>query len=136
MCNKLALSLRPLLGFLLPIALLISPASPAWAQAGNYCTSGQSPKFEHGFADLNARLGSIMGTATTCEYSDLNGTGDVEQKTSTGLAFWRKSTNTPTFTNGSEHWAHTPYGWLTWTGTSIDPPVAPSPSPIVLWIAR
>jgi hypothetical protein len=63
-----------------------------------------------------------MGNAQTCEYSDPRGTGDVEQITSAGLAFWRKSANTPTFTNGSEHWANTPAGWVSWTGDSIDPP--------------
>jgi predicted metalloprotease len=65
-----------------------------------------------------------MGQPVTCEFSDPNGSGDVHQQTSTGLAFWRKSTNTPTFTNGSQHWALTPQGLLTWLGTSIDPPGA------------
>src|SRR5262249_36337290 len=55
------------------------------------------------------------------EFADPNGTGDVHQTTTTGLAFWRKSTNTPTFTNGWEHWAHSSRGWLCWTGQSIDP---------------
>jgi hypothetical protein len=38
------------------------------------------------------------------------------------MAFWRKSTNTPTFTNGVEHWALTPHGLVTRAGPSIDPP--------------
>jgi hypothetical protein len=46
------------------------------------------------------------------------------------LAFWRKSTNTPTFTNGSEHWALTSDGPMTWTGANIDPPVASSLPPV------
>ncbi|MBV9169740.1 MAG: HNH endonuclease [Chloroflexi bacterium] len=51
-----------------------------------------------------------------------NGTGDTLQDTTSGLAFWRKSTNTPTFTNGDTHWALTPTGFISWTGSSIDPP--------------
>ncbi len=33
-----------------------------------------------------------------------------------------KSTNTPTFTDGYDHWALTQQGALHWTGSSIDPP--------------
>ncbi|MBI4492514.1 MAG: hypothetical protein HY690_06945 [Chloroflexi bacterium] len=53
------------------------------------------------------------------------------QQTTRGLAFYRKSTNTATFTNGFEHWALTTNGLLYWTGDSIDPPgvAAPSPAP-------
>jgi hypothetical protein len=69
-----------------------------------------------------------MGSPTTCEYADPSGTGDVEQKTSTGLAFWRKFTNTPTFTDGWNHWALTDGGVVTWTGSGIDPPGVASPS--------
>ncbi len=65
-----------------------------------------------------------MGTPTTCEYADPAGTGDVHQDTTTGLAFWRKSTNTPTFTNGFDHWALTEQGITYWTGSTVDPPVA------------
>ncbi|MDQ6673203.1 MAG: hypothetical protein M3069_21095 [Chloroflexota bacterium] len=31
----------------------------------------------------------------------------ARRRTSQGLAFWRKRTNTPTFTNGWNHWAPT-----------------------------
>jgi hypothetical protein len=44
------------------------------------------------------------------------------QQTTTGLAFWRKATNTPTFTDGSRHWALTSGGLVAWTGPSVDPP--------------
>jgi len=47
---------------------------------------------------------------------------DTEQNTTAGLAFWRKATNTPTFTNGFDHWALTSTGLVYWTGDSIDPP--------------
>ncbi len=76
-----------------------------------------------------------MGTPVECEHTNpVN--GDSLQQTTTGLAFYRKSTNTPTFTNGSEHWALTPTGTVYWTGGSIDPPpgtgaAAPTNRPVV-----
>jgi hypothetical protein len=101
--------------------LVIAPSQAAALQDTN-CVPGQTPTFVFGFADLKAQIGAAMGEPTTCEFADPNGTGDVHQRTTTGLAFWRKSTNTPTFTNGFDHWAHSPAGWVTWTGASIDPP--------------
>jgi hypothetical protein len=96
-------------------------ASPSFAQSATGCAADEDPSYVFGFADLHAWLGDIMGAPTTCEYADPNGTGDTEQNTSAGLAFWRKSTNTPTFTDGSTHWALTASGQVTWGGTSIDP---------------
>jgi hypothetical protein len=93
-------------------------------QTGNRCAIGSVPGFTFGFATLKARLGDAMGEPVTCEFADPNGTGDVHQQTTKGLAFWRKGTNTPTFTNGSQHWGYTPAGWVEWNGTSIDPPTA------------
>ena len=100
------------------------PASGASAQTATAqgCRPGQAPAYVFGFAELHIRRAGSMGDALSCEFPDPNGTGDVHQRTARGLAFWRKSTNTPTFTNGSEHWASTTRGFLYWTGTSIDPP--------------
>ena len=103
-------------------AVVMLPAPAALAQVAGGCAEGQAPRFMFGFADLKAHIGDAMGEPVTCEFSDPNGTGDVHQRTTSGLAFWRKSTNTPTFTNGFEHWANTPEGWVTWTGAGIDPP--------------
>jgi hypothetical protein len=75
-----------------------------------------------GFAALSTRLGANMGQPVSCEYADPNGSGDTLQDTTGGLAFWRKATNTPTFTDGSTHWALTTYGLIGWRGDSIDPP--------------
>jgi hypothetical protein len=112
-------------------ALLVHSALPAMAQAvETHCPAGQSPQFVLGNADMQAMLGAAMGQPVTCEFPDPNGTGDVHQQTTTGLAFWRKSTNTPTFTNGSEHWANTPAGWVYWTGASIDPVAGAQPWPL------
>src|SRR5437868_648879 len=102
------------------------------AQAAPHCDRDQSPQFVFGFASLKAQLGDAMGEPVSCEYSDPNGTGDTLQDTSRGLAFWRKSTNTPTFTDGAIHWAIAGAGLVTWTASSIDPPplaLQPTPPP-------
>lgn len=103
------------------VCVLLASASPTSAESAPGCGPDQSPSYVFGFADLHAWLGETMGRPITCEYADPNGTGDTEQNTSVGLAFWRKSTNTPTFTDGSRHWARTEHGQMTWTGTAIDP---------------
>jgi hypothetical protein len=103
-------------------------ATPAAAQV-DACAGGRAPSFVFGFADLKVHTGDAMGDAVTCEFPAPNGSGDVHQRTTTGLAFWRKSTNTPTFTNGFEHWGQTPSGWITWTGSNIDPPALTVDSP-------
>jgi Protein of unknown function (DUF1524) len=104
----------------LGLCLLASSVGTSPAFAADTCA--RPIEYVFGFADLHRFLGPIMGEALTCETADPNGTGDVHQQTNGGLAFWRRSTNTPTFTNGSDHWAHTDKGWLCWTGGSIDPP--------------
>jgi hypothetical protein len=71
---------------------------------------------------MKAHLGDVLGDPITCEFADPAGSGDVLQQTTRGLAFWRKSSNTPTFTDGSGHWAVTSAGWVTWTEPSVDPP--------------
>ncbi len=62
-----------------------------------------------------------MGDPIECEHVNPEN-GDSLQHTTTGLSFYRKATNTPTFTNGGEHWAITGDGLTYWTGTTIDPP--------------
>jgi uncharacterized cupredoxin-like copper-binding protein len=95
---------------------------PVTSPEATFCPPGQDPHFVFGFADLKAFIGEPMGQPLTCEFPDPNGTGDIHQFATTGLAFWRKSTNTPTFTNGYEHWGRTDRGWVYWLGDSIDPP--------------
>jgi hypothetical protein len=102
-------------------ALLLAPASGS-AQASPHCQPGQSPQFVFGFSTLAGELPAEMGAPVSCEYADPGGTGDTLQDTTGGLAFWRKSTNTPTFTDGWNHWALIDLGMLSWQGTSIDPP--------------
>jgi hypothetical protein len=114
----------------LVVAALVLAPQPGWAagaQAG--CSPGTAPGYRSGFAELHAELGDVMGESISCEYADPKGSGDVLQNTSHGLAFWRKSTNTPTFTDGAQHWAITADGLVSWTATSIDPPgVQPPPA--------
>jgi hypothetical protein len=96
----------------------VAPPAPALA-----CQQGEYPEFNDGFLALAAALHGTMGGPISCAYADPKGTGDtLQQTTGPGLAFWRKSTNTPTFTDGVQHWALTERGLVTWTGTSIDPP--------------
>jgi hypothetical protein len=114
-----------LFGFVVGLCLLASSIGTSSAAAEETCV--QPINYVFGFADIHRFLGPIMGEALTCETPDPNGTGDVHQQTTGGLAFWRRSTNTPTFTNGNDHWAHTERGWLCWSGASIDP--APDAAP-------
>ncbi len=92
----------------LALSLVPTAASAQVVPIRTNCPPGQVPRFVFGFAELQARLGpAIMGFPLTCEFADPNGTGDVLQLPTQGLAFWRKRTNTPTFTDGATHWALT-----------------------------
>lgn len=104
-----------------PAAVVPNPGRPVASAKG--CGPGVTPAFGGGFATLRTRLGpAVVGAPTSCEFPDPSGTGDVWQQTSTGLAFWRKSSNTPTFTDGNQHWALSSGGMVQWTGSTIDPP--------------
>jgi hypothetical protein len=116
--SKLRLAL-----LVLAVAAALGAQPPsAFAQAGAFCRPGEVPAFTFGFAALKAQLGPTMGDPVECAHPN-PANGDVLQQTTTGLSFWRKSTNTPTFTNGYEHWGLTPGGLVSWAGDSVDPPV-------------
>src|SRR3954452_15542413 len=116
------ISTARIFGVLLALALLLGqPANAALAQAAPYCGQGASPRYNQGFAALKASLGDPMGDPIECEHTD-GASGDVLQHTTTGLAFWRKSTNTPTFTDGYHKWALTSRGLVAWEATANDPP--------------
>jgi hypothetical protein len=123
----------PVLLLLVLVAANLTEAAPVAAaqSVATHCAAGQTPGYVFGFANLRAWLGDWMGDPLTCEYADPNGTGDVHQQTTRGLAFWRKRTNTPTFTNGTEHWALVGGGLVYWQGSSIDPrdALAAAPNP-------
>jgi hypothetical protein len=106
---------------LVAIAGLTRTTQPAAAQSAPFCARGESPTFVFGFAALREQVGDAMGAAIECEHANPDN-GDTLQQTTTGLSFYRKSTNTPTFTDGFDHWGLTSDGLVTWTGSSIDPP--------------
>jgi hypothetical protein len=104
------------------VALLVLACGPlvaSAAQAGN-CRPGQTPSIGEGFRSLVDAVGDAVGTAVECEHPDA--TGDVQQQTTGGLLYWRKNTNTPTFTDGVQHWALQDGELVTWVGASVDPP--------------
>ncbi len=105
--------------FVLALVVFVAPQQSAHAAA--YCGAGESPQFRFGFAHLKELLGATMGQPVECEHANPDN-GDTLQQTSTGLSFYRKATNTPTFINGWEHWAWTFQGLVYWTGSDIDPP--------------
>lgn len=91
------------------------------AAAPPYCAPGQNPAFVFGFAEMKSRLGEIMGEPVECEHANADN-GDALQQTSTGLAYYRRATNTPMFTDGWKHWALTGSGLVIWEGDRADPP--------------
>jgi hypothetical protein len=102
--------------------LLVACCPTATARAARGCDGGATPQYSFGFLALRERMGELMGEPVSCEYADPNGSGDTLQDTSTGLAFWRKSSNLPTFTDGTAHWALSSDGVITWTQPTADPP--------------
>jgi hypothetical protein len=82
-----------------------------------YCEAGRTPRFEHGFAALQARLGGAMGEPLECEHGD-SASGNVLQQTSTGLAVYDPRTNRPSFTDGWRTSELTPRGLVSWEGAA------------------
>jgi hypothetical protein len=63
-----------------------------------------------------------MGDPLECEHA-VDAAGNTQQRTSTGLAYYRKVRNLPCFTTGYDHWALAPDGSIIhWTGDAVDPP--------------
>lgn len=110
-----------LVGFIAACLIALAVVPGASAQTAPHCAPGQAPQFNFGFANLDDLLGPTMGEPVECPHPNPEN-GDVLQRTTAGLAFWRKATNTPTFTDGWEHWGLTEAGLVYWTGASIDPP--------------
>jgi hypothetical protein len=105
----------------LRIANVLAP-QVSTAAAGSGCQPDH-PGFYYGFADLRAQLGNVMGAPVECEHA-IHVDGDTRQRTTTGYAYYRKSDNIPTFTNGWDHWALTTDGLVHWSGYVVDPPTA------------
>jgi hypothetical protein len=84
------------------------------------CSSDQ-PQFIGGMAALKTTLGAAMGDPLECERS-VSDQGDTHQKTTTGLAYYRKHLNVVCFTTGWDHWALIDRGLVHWVGNDVDPP--------------
>ncbi len=99
-------ALRPLVWVVLAVCLAGSPAvtrADSSAYPAPYCSPGQAPSFALGFGDLHAATDAIMGDPLECEHGDA-ATGDVTQRTSTGVAYYDAASGTITFTAGLRHW--------------------------------
>ncbi|MDQ6673169.1 MAG: hypothetical protein M3069_20925 [Chloroflexota bacterium] len=83
------------------------------AQAAPYCAADEGPRFQFGFAALKQQLGTRMGDPIECEHVNPDN-GDTLQLTTQGLAYYRKTLNTPIFTDGARHWGLTPDGIVAW----------------------
>src|SRR6266849_1376610 len=100
-------------------------SSPA-PVATNACTTA-APRFVHGTAALKAGIGAAMGEPVDCERV-VDAAGDTEQRTTTGLAYYRAHSNIAAFTNGWDHWALTPEGIVHWTGDDLEAPPGAEPT--------
>jgi hypothetical protein len=103
--------------------LRVPTRSPSPSNA-NVCVAAR-PRFVGGLARLSEAIGPIMGDALDCEVAD--GEGNTQQKTSKGLAYYRKSSNIAAFTTGWDHWALTPNGVVHWAGEAVEPPADAAP---------
>jgi hypothetical protein len=83
--------------------------------------------FVHGLAQLKAQLGALMGEALGCEEPDAE--GNTQQRTTSGLAYYRRQTNIAAFTNGWDRWALKADQVVHWTGEDLDPPEDAVPLP-------
>lgn len=124
---------RTLPWLLAMVSLLAIPSPIALAQRAPFCQAGQAPHFVFGFAALRDQLGDVMGDPIECEHANSTN-GDTLQMTTTGFSFYRIGTNTPTFTDGFNHWGLIDSDLVAWTGDSIDPPgvvvAEPVPQPV------
>jgi hypothetical protein len=94
-------------------------SSPTAAQPAS-CTA-TAPRFVLGAAALKGALGARMGDPIECERV-VDADGNTEQRTTTGLAYYRARNNIAAFTNGFDHWAQTPSGVVHWVGDDVEPP--------------
>ena len=85
------------------------------------CRAAQ-PWFTGGMANQKQVLGPSMGEPLECERA-VDAQGNTQQKTTTGLAYYRRQLNLTCFTTGYEHWGLALSGLLHWTGDSVEPPV-------------
>jgi hypothetical protein len=97
-----------------------TPLPLATPAPSDICTAS-APRFVHGMADLKALVGADMGDPLECERI-VDAEGNTEQRTTTGLAYYRANSNIAVFTDGETHWAVTPHGGVHWTSDAVEPP--------------
>ncbi|MBV9169457.1 MAG: hypothetical protein JOZ81_05165, partial [Chloroflexi bacterium] len=107
------------------LALLSTGRVEAQAAAG-FCGTAETPHFDVEMAELADELGDVMGEPVECAHGN-PGNGDILQRTTTGLAYYRASLEMPVFTDGVEHWAVTKTGIDDWTSPDVDPPDVTTP---------
>jgi hypothetical protein len=111
-------------------ASLLSGAAPAVAQTasqGNgFCSPGQPPQFQGGFATLWQIIPEQMGQPLECEHL-IDSLGNTQQLTTTGLAYYVKVINLSVFTDGTDHWTINNDGLVDWTDTPLPPGVVLPP---------
>jgi hypothetical protein len=110
--------------------MAVATAAPgiASAQTAPFCAPNQAAAFRFGIGALQERLGSIMGSPLECEHVSPD-SGDTIQRTTTGLAYFRPSTNMPVFTDGTVHYALADTRLVMWRGAaSMLPPPGPAES--------
>lgn len=77
-----------------------------------------------GFATFRGQLGDVMGNPIESEHGGPSNC-DTQQLTTTGLAYWRCSTNAMTFAalpDGLHHWALIDGQLSEWIGPNPDQP--------------
>ena len=104
-------------------ALLPTTAGAALAseRSADDCLLGKAPPLLPQMLALVAILGQTTGEPLECVRANPDN-GDLLQQTSTGLLIYRTVTGAAVFTNGWTHWAVTPNGLVTWSGSGLDPP--------------
>jgi hypothetical protein len=104
-----------------PVVVRRVTAEPLTVVSPVSCVSAQ-PQFIGGMAALKSVLGARMGEPLECERS-VDNLGDTQQKTTTGLAYYRSERNVACFTSGWEHWGLVEQRLVHWAGSDIDPPL-------------
>ncbi|MBV9325640.1 MAG: hypothetical protein JO352_17860 [Chloroflexi bacterium] len=108
------------------LALLASARVDAQPAAG-FCGIAETPHFDAVLAELADELGDVMGEPVECAHANPDN-GDLLQRTTTGLAYYRAALEIPVFTDGAEHWALTDTGIDDWTSIDVDPPGVTTPA--------